>query len=136
MSFPYKFKTLGNGNSYVSRTQREMSAHVGEATGEVETGIIEGNEENNIRFSPHLVDERIKASLETLHAQISTLKEMTDRLIRSNSAKEPTTASSQETRHQHESPYSEIPGSSRLPTVAMPTTSGYSPDTTQFCYLC
>ena len=71
-----------------------MSAHGEEATGEVETGIIEGNEDNSIKFSPDLVHEKIKASLEPLHAQISALTEMIDRFIQSNSAKEPTTASS------------------------------------------
>ena len=75
-----------------------MSAHVQKATGEVETGIIEGNAENNIRFSPDLVNERIKASLEPLHAQISALTEMMDRLIQSISAKEPFKSSAQETR--------------------------------------
>ena len=57
-----------------------------------------------MRFSPSLIDERIKASLEPLHAQISALMEMMDPLIQSNLAKGPTTANSRETRHQHESP--------------------------------
>ena len=63
MSFSHKFKTLKNGNSYGSRGQPEMSAHEKEITGEVETGTIEGNEENSVRFSPDLIDERIKVSL-------------------------------------------------------------------------
>ena len=100
-----------------------MSARGDENT-EVETGIIEGSEENSMRFSPELVDERIKASLEPLHAQITAVTEMMDRLIQSNSGKEATTASSRGIRHQYESPYSEVPGSSRFPTTA-----GYSPDT-------
>ena len=66
-----------------------------------------------MRFFPELVDERIKASLEPLHAKISALTEVMDRLIQSNSANETTTASSRRTRHQYESPYSEV--SSRLP---------------------
>ena len=41
-----------------------MSTHGDENAGEAETGIIEGSEENSIRFFPELVDERIKASLE------------------------------------------------------------------------
>ena len=105
-----------------------MSVHEDETTREVETGIVQGSEENSTRFSPELVDERIKASLEPLHAQITALTEMMDRLIQSNSVREPTTASSRGTRHQYESPYSEVPGSSRFPTVAPLTTAGYSPD--------
>ena len=48
MIFSYRFKTLRNGNSYDPRTQPEMSAHGEEATREVETGTVEGNEENSI----------------------------------------------------------------------------------------
>ena len=128
MSFSYEFKTLRSGNSYDSRTQPETSTHGGENTGEAETGIIEGNEENSMRFSPELIDERTKASLEPLHAQITALTEMMDRLIQSNSAKETTTASSRGVPHQYESPYSEVPGSFRFATVAPLTTAGYSPD--------
>ena len=89
-----------------------------------------------MRFSPELVDEKIKASLELLHAQITALTEMMDRLIQSNLAKEATTASSRGIRHQYELPYSEVPGSSRFPTVAPVITEGYSPDTYQSNYIC
>ena len=105
-----------------------MSSHGDENTRGAETGIFEGSGENSIRFSPSLVDERIKAGLEPLHAQISALTEMMDRLIQSNSAKESTTASSRGFGHQYESAYSEGPGSSKFPTVAPLTTAGYSPD--------
>ena len=44
MSFAYTFKKLRGRISYDSRTEPEMSAHEEGATGEVETGIIEGNE--------------------------------------------------------------------------------------------
>ena len=117
MSFSYKFKTLRSGNPYNSRAQIEMSVHEEEVTEEVEADATEGNEENSTRFSPDLVEEKIKASLE-----------MMDRLIQSNSAKETTAASSRETRHQYESPYSGVPESSSFPTVAPLNTSGYSPD--------
>ena len=63
MSFPCKFKTLRSGNSHDLKTQPKMSTHGDENTGEAETGIIEGSEENSSRFSPELVDERIKVSL-------------------------------------------------------------------------
>ena len=71
----------------------------------------------------------MKASLKPLHAQISALTELMDRLIQNNSAKESTTASSRGFGYQYESPYSEGPGSSKFPTVAPLTTAGYSPDT-------
>ena len=86
MSFSYKFRTLRSGNSYDLRKQCKMSTHGDESTGEAEKGMVEGSKESSIRFSPELVDERIKASLEPLHAQISALTEMIDRLIKSYSA--------------------------------------------------
>ena len=132
MSFSCEFKTLRSGNSYDLRTQPKMSTHGDENTGVVETERIEDSEEGHIRFSPALVDESIKASLEPLHAQISSLTEMMDRLIPSSLNTESTTASNRGLRLQQESPYSEKPGSSRFPTVAPLTTAGYSSDTTTY----
>ena len=128
MSFSYKFKTLRSGNSYDLRTQPKMSTHGDENTGELEMGITEGSEESNIGFSPELVAESINASLEPLHAQICALTEMMDRLIQNNLTTESTTASTRGLGLQHESPYSEGPGSSKFPTVAPLTTARYSPD--------
>ena len=56
MNFSYKFKTLRSRNSYDSRTQPEMSAHEDETRGEVNPGIIEGNDKKKMRFSPDLID--------------------------------------------------------------------------------
>ena len=131
-AFLKKFKTLRSGNSYDSRTQPIMSTHGDENTGEAETGMIEGTEKNNMRFSPDLVDERIKASLEPLQAQNSALPEMMNRFIQSISAKESTTVSSRGFGHQYESTYSERPGSSKFPTVAPLTTTDTCPTTIIF----
>ena len=128
MSFSYKFRTLRSWNSYGSGIQPEVSAQEDEATGEVETGIEESNEENSARFFPDLVDERKKANLEPLDAQINALSEMMDSLIKSNSPKEPTTANSRGTRHQYQSRHCEIRGSSGFRTVAPRTTAWHSPD--------
>ena len=128
MSFSYKFRTIRSGNSYDLSTNLEMSANEEEVTGGVETDVKEGNEENSVIFSPDLVDQRIKASLEPLNAQISALTEMMDRFIQSNSARETTTVSTHETRYQYESPFSGAPGISRLEMVAPLTTAEYSPD--------
>ena len=87
MSFSHKFKTLRSGSSYDLRIQHKMSTHGVENTGEAEMGTMEDSEENSIRFSTELVDERIKASLEPLQAQTSALIEMMNRLIQSNSTK-------------------------------------------------
>ena len=128
MSFYYKFKTLRSGNIYDSSVQLEMSAHEKEVTGEIEIDVNGRNEENSVRFSPDMVDERIKVNFEPNHAQITALTEMMDRLIQVYSAKEFTTASTREQRLQSESPFTGAPGTSRFPTVAPLTTAGYSPD--------
>ena len=128
MSFFYMLKTLRSGDSYDLRTQPIMSMHGDEKAGEAQMGIIEGSEESSVRFSPELVDERIKANPEPLHAQISTLTEMMDRLIQNNLTTESMTASSRGPGFQYKSPYSEGPGSSKFPIVAPLTTAGYSLD--------
>ena len=61
-----------------------MSTHENENTEVVESGVTEGSGESNIELFPELVEERIKASLEPLHPQISALTEMMDRLIQGN----------------------------------------------------
>ena len=127
MSFSNELKALRRGNYYDLRTPHKISTRGDENTGEAEKGIIEGSEENSIRLSPELVNERTEANLEPLHAQISALTEMMDRQIQSNSAKKSTTANSRAFGHQHESPYSDGPGSSKFPTVAPLITTGYLP---------
>ena len=102
-----------------------MSTHGDENAGEAQTGIIEGSEEKSIRFSSDVVNEKIKATLGPLYAQISALTEMMDRLFQSNSAKESKTASSRGFWDQYGSPDSEGPGSSQFPTVTQLTTAGY-----------
>ena len=119
---------MRSGNSYVLRAQPEMSKHENENTELMKPGVTEGSEESNIGCSPELVEERIKASLEPLHAQFSALSEMMDMLIQGKLTKESTTASTRELRLQHESPDSEEPGSSRFRTAAPLTTAGYSTD--------
>ena len=104
-------------------------------TGEAETGMIEGSEENSVRISPELVDGRIKANLEPLQAHISALTEMMDRLIQNNLTTESTTASSRGPGFQYKSPYRKGPGSSKFPTVAPLTTAGSSPNTTLLDFL-
>ena len=108
-----------------------MSAHEEEVTGEEETNARESNGESNF---PALFGERVKASLEPLHAQISALTEMMDRLMQSNSARETNAVSFRETRHQYELPYSGVPRSSSFPTVAPLNTSRYSPGTGYYLF--
>ena len=129
MSFSYEFRTLKKGNSQDSRTQLENSPRGDANTGEAGTGKIEGREEISVGSSLKLVDERIKVNLEPLYAQITGLTEMIDHLIRNNLAKEAIMVSFRGIQQPYESPYSEVPGFSRFPTVATVTTAGYSLDT-------
>ena len=80
-------------------------------------------------FSPELVAERIKASVEPQHAQIFAFTELLDRSIQGKSPEKTATVSSRGTRHRCESPNSKIvSGSPRFSTLAPYTTAGYSLD--------
>ena len=91
MSFSYKVKTLRSGKSYDSRTQSKLSTHGDDNAEVIESGLTEGSEESNIRFSQEIIQERIKANL----------TEMMDRLFHGNLITESTTASTRELRLQH-----------------------------------
>ena len=95
---------------------------------EAKIDASEQNYQTNTRFSPDMIEERIKANLEPLHAQISALTEMMDRLIQGNSARELTTASTREHRPQSESPFAQPTGASRFPLITPLTIARYSPD--------
>ena len=107
-----------------------MSTQGHENRGGAEMGMIAGSEENSIRFSPELVDERRKSerSTSTCTIIVCTLTEVMDRLIQNTSAKESTMTSSRGFGRQYELPYSEGPGSSKFPKLAPLTTTGYSLD--------
>ena len=128
MGSSYTYKTMKCGSFYNSHPRPEMLVHVEETAVEAE---IDANEQNNgvsTGFCPDMIEEKIKANLEPLHAQISTLTEMMGRLIQGNWGREFTTASTRQPRLQSESPFTEITGSSRFPLEAPLTTAGYSPD--------
>ena len=124
MSFPYTSKTLRSGKTKDLSARPKMSTYREEAMEGTATDMDEQNDENSARFSPDMIEERIKANLEPLHAQISALTEMMDRLFQGNSAREFTTASTHEPRPRSESPFVEAPGTSRFPPVAPLTTGG------------
>ena len=58
-----------------------MSAHEDEVIRVVKADATEGNDENSIRNSPDFVDDEVNAIHGTLHALISALIELMDRLI-------------------------------------------------------
>ena len=52
-----------------------MSAHEEEMAGGTERQANDENEENSLKLSPEIVDERITANYEPLHAQLSALRD-------------------------------------------------------------
>ena len=128
MSFSYRSKTLRSGNTYDSSAPSEMSAHGKEVTGGTEIGTIDENEENNVRFSTEMFDDRIKADLETLHAQIFALTQMMDRLIQGNLAMEFNAARTRDLRNQPELLFTGTPGTSGCSTAVPLNTAGYRGD--------
>ena len=69
-----------------------MCAHEEVVSGKIGIVVNEENEENGVRFSPDMVDERTKANFKMLKAHFSALKEMMVRSIQNNSTKDFTTA--------------------------------------------
>ena len=123
MSFFYTFKTLRSGSTYDSSARLEMSAHAGEVTEEVAIDANEQNGERSSRFSSDKLEEKIRANLVPLHAQISILAKIMDRSIQGNAAREITTASTLELRLQSQWPFTEAPGTFRVPPAVPLTTT-------------
>ena len=129
MSFSYTYKTLRGRNANDLHARPETSAHEEETAVEIKIGATERNGRARAGFSLDMIGEKIKTNLERLHAQISALTEMMDRIIQGNPATEFTTGSTRELRLQSESPFTEVPVTSIFPPVAPLTFAGYSPDT-------
>ena len=113
MNFSFKYRTLRSSDTFNSQTRPEMSAHEEQSTVASEPNEAEQNDGTSSGCSADLIEERIKANLEPLHAQISSLVQMMDRLIQGNSARGYLTASTREARFPSESPVTEGPGISR-----------------------
>ena len=113
MSFSHKYRTLKSGNFYDLDARPELSAHEEQTTTTFEMNESERNIETTTGFSPEMIEEKIKANLEPLHAQISTLTQMMGKLIQGISAREFPTTSTREPRFSSESPLTEGSGSSR-----------------------
>ena len=106
-----------------------MSTHADETAVETGTDANEQNNSTSARLSPDTIEEKIKANLEPLHAQISVLTEMMDKLIQVNSGREFTTASTRELRLQYELPFAEASAAFRFSPIAPLTIARCSPDT-------
>ena len=63
MSFSHLNETLRSGNTYVSHARPEMSTHNEDTTMEAEIDASKQNGQTNTRFSPDMIEERIKANL-------------------------------------------------------------------------
>ena len=70
-----------------------MCAQEEEKTVEAEVNATEWNDETSKVLSPDRIEERIEANFELLNAQISASKQLMDRLIKGNLAREVTIAS-------------------------------------------
>ena len=105
-----------------------MSAHEEEATLATKVDATGRTDETSLDFLADIIPEKFKVNLEPLHAHISTLSQMMDRLIQGNSAREFTTASALENQFPSESPLTDRLGTSRTPPIAPMTATGYSLD--------
>ena len=99
-----------------------LTTHEEEKIVAVEKFATERNDETRKGFSS---EEKIKANFEPLHAQISALTQILDRLFQGNLVREFTTISIRETRFPYESPLAYGIGNSETPPIASMTTAQY-----------
>ena len=103
-----------------------MSAHEEQPNEASEADTAEWIDEVITEFSSNLIEETIKANLEPLYAQISTLTQMMNKMIKDNSARSNPTASFRDDRFPSESPLTDGAGtSSILPSTSL-VTAAYS----------
>ena len=81
-----------------------MSAHGKQPNEASKTHTLERVDEASTKLSPNLIEDRIKSNMEPLHAQISTMTQMMNKLIQDNSARTNSTAGSRDHRFPYESP--------------------------------
>ena len=103
-----------------------MSNHEEQTTAASEPNAVETFCETGTEFPFDLFEERIKANLEPLNAQISALTLMMGKFIQDNSARAYPTASILDHRFPSESPVTDEPGTSRTLPLESLGTAGYS----------
>ena len=128
MSFIPKYRTLRNGYTFDLQAHPKMSAPEKQSTAATDTNEAERRDETSTGFSTDVIERRIKANLEHLHARISALTQMMDKFIQGNLAREYPVASTRKPRFPSESPLTDGRGISRTLAMAALTTTGYSPD--------
>ena len=89
-----------------------MSAHEEQPTEASELLTAELTDEGNREFAPKLIEERIKANLEALCCQVSTLTQMMNQLIQDKWDRINPTAGPRDCRFPSESALIDEPGTS------------------------
>ena len=74
MSFSHTYKTLRSGNVYDSHQLPEITSHEEDPTLETEIDASEQNDPTNTRFSPDMIEEKIKVNLEPLQDRFPPLR--------------------------------------------------------------
>ena len=82
MTFFLEHRTLKCGNKYDLKARPDLSAQEEQSTAASDPNVAERFSGANMELSPDLNEERIKANLEHLHAQITALTQMMDRLAK------------------------------------------------------
>ena len=125
MSFFFEHRTLRSGNSHNLKTCRRMYAHKEQST---EVQSAKRNDEAGTECFPSSIGEKIKANLEPLNAQNSTLTQVMNKLIQDNSANLNPTAGPRDLQSPSESPFTGGPAISRFPPLESLMIAGYSPN--------
>ena len=105
MSFYLEHRTFRSGNLFNLKACARMSALKEQPMEVSETHTTKQCDEGNTEFSPNSIEEKRKANLETLHAQITLLMQSMNKLIQENSARINSTAGFRNHRFQSEFPF-------------------------------
>ena len=123
MNFPPNYEFLWNGETHSRNPHPEKSVNAGSTADDPEARDPARVDEPITDVSLGLIQERIKANLETLKVQISTLIQLLTQLIQDNSARNSPTAGPRTHRTQPEpSPGSGVKTSRALPRTAICST--------------
>ena len=125
MSFSPRSRFLQSCNTYKPKAHPRMSAHEEQSTAISEPTIAEWTSGSGTEFSPQLIEERIRANLDPLHAPFPALTHLMDRLIQDNLAGTYPTISTRDCQFPSKSPFTVEPRTSRTLSLALLVTAGY-----------
>ena len=128
MSLFLEHRTLRGDNCYTLKPRTGMSAHKELQNETTEMHSVERLDEAITEFSPDMIEEKIKANLEPLQAQVITLTQMINKRIQDSSTSTNPEAGSLDRLLPYGCPITDRPGTSSTLPLTWLVTAGLSLD--------